>query len=455
MLVCGIDIGTTSVCVLIASTETGETIKTAVKANDTGIDSSHSWERLQHPDRIVETVMDLLAECRSEWKQVVAVGISCQMHGILYIDYEGKCVSPLYTWQDGRGDLPMDDGRTYTASLADCWGRPISTGYGMVTHYYNIRNGKVPVGTAHLCTIGDYVAMKLCGSAFPLMDSSNAAGLGLFSPHALSFDVAAMERAGIEPSVLPLLAGKTGIVGSMPDGKPVVCAIGDNQASFLGTVPRLADTLLINVGTGAQISVYTEHWFEADGLETRPFPGGGYLLVGASLSGGKSYALLDTFFREICAAFGSSAEGGSLYDRMNRLAAESFNGGAEPLYFGTQFYGTRRDPGITGSIRGLTAQNFTPGHFAAGVLNGIVDELAGFLQAMPEQLRAGLKSVTGSGNGIRKNPVMQRLLRERFHLPLRLSSAVEEAAFGAAIVAAARTGLFPDIGSAIAAMQKV
>ena len=54
--------------------------------------------------------------------------------------------------------------------------------------------------------------------------------------------------------------------------------------------------MLVNVGTGSQFSVFTPHYLQADGLETRPMPGGGYLLAGASLCGGRAYALLEQFF---------------------------------------------------------------------------------------------------------------------------------------------------------------
>ena len=47
-------------------------------------------------------------------------------------------------------------------------------------------------------------------------------------------------------------------------------------------------TMLVNVGTGSQFSVYTKDYMTCPGLETRPFPGG-YLLVGASLCGGRAY----------------------------------------------------------------------------------------------------------------------------------------------------------------------
>ncbi len=144
--------------------------------------------------------------------------------------------------------------------------------------------------------------MKLCGETVPLVDASNAAGLGLFSLEGLTFSLDAMEKkVGMDPGMAPRLA--EGIIGITKDGKTVACAIGDNQASFLGAVPGLRGTLLFNVGTGAQVSVFSETLRQGCSvrssdkiIESRPFPGGGYLLVGSSLGGGKSYALLERFF---------------------------------------------------------------------------------------------------------------------------------------------------------------
>lgn len=68
----------------------------------------------------------------------------------------------------------------------------------------------------------------------------------------------------------------------------VTTAIGDNQASFLGAVGNENGTLLVNIGTGGQISVLSDQYFAEDGIEARPFLDGKYLLVGASLCGGKS-----------------------------------------------------------------------------------------------------------------------------------------------------------------------
>lgn len=50
----------------------------------------------------------------------------------------------------------------------------------------------------------------------------------------------------------------------------------------------------MNMGTGGQISVLTDQYFETEGIEAS-ISWGKYLLVGASLCGGKAYALLENF----------------------------------------------------------------------------------------------------------------------------------------------------------------
>ncbi|REE92716.1 sedoheptulokinase [Paenibacillus taihuensis] len=461
MKLAGIDIGTTSIGIVIVSSESGKTELVAIKANDAQLPSERSWERAQNPERIVEIVRELISGCGPAWSDVSAIGVSCQMHGMLYVDRSGRSVSPLFTWQDGRGDLMKPDSAdTYADHLSKLTRHPMSSGFGLTTHYYNVLNDEVPADAAALCSIGDYVAMQLTGTAIPLIDASNAASFGLFSNKLADFDADAVARSGMNAAILPPVCAGTGIAGITPDGKQVACAIGDNQASFIGSVPDLIGTMLLNIGTGSQMSAYTEELEEIPGLETRPFPGGGFLLVGAPLSGGKSYALLEQFFKSVCLAFGGGTEAKDqhLYERMNALAEEvlnsPLNAGLGQLRVGTQFYGTRQDPFERGHIAGLSADNFTPGYLAAGVLTGIVDELMGFVHLLPENLRASLNKAAGAGNGIRRNAVMQRLLRERLKLPLHLAEAKEEACFGAAIYAAAAAGAFPDIHAAMAAMKR-
>lgn len=453
MYAAGIDIGTTSLCILVTSIEDGSVIRIASRANDSDIPAKEFWERTQNADRVVELVNELIAECQDEWRNVHAIGISCQMHGVLYIDREGQAVSPLITWQDGRGDLHFAEGQSYAETLTDWTGYPINMGFGLLTHFYMTQQDEIPMRAVKLCTIGDYVAIKLCGKAAPLMDRTNAASIGLYSLDTERFAEEKLSEVGMDASFLPELATNRQVAGETADGKKVVCAIGDNQASFLGAVPSFEGNLLVNVGTGSQVSVYSPDFIQCPMLETRPFVDDGYLLVGASLSGGKSYQMLEHFFRAVVSAF-TEVDEHDLYEVMNRWAEEALTDTILPLRVGTQFYGTREHPQSKGFIDGIGADNFNPKQVTVGFLHGVLNELVGFTEQVPTFILEKLARIVASGNGIRKNVAMQRIAMSKWQLPLTFGKVKEEAAFGAAIHAAVVTGDFRNYEEALQRMQR-
>ena len=58
---------------------------------------------------------------------------------------------------------------------------------------------------------------------------------------------------GIDIPYIPTVTDDYTIVG-FADTVPVSVAIGDNQASFLGSVRDIDNSVLVNIGTGSQIS---------------------------------------------------------------------------------------------------------------------------------------------------------------------------------------------------------
>ena len=55
--------------------------------------------------------------------------------------------------------------------------------------------------------------------------------------------------------------------------------------------------ILVNFGTGSQISAIIKEYDEISDCEVRPYFDNKYLLVGSALCGGKAYAVLEKFFR--------------------------------------------------------------------------------------------------------------------------------------------------------------
>ena len=287
-------------------------------------------------------------------------------------------------------------------------------------------------GAAKLCTIHDYLAMKLSGRTIPVTEATDAASLGLYDGPNHRFDPEALQTAGIDPAILPEVVTDP-CLGTGIFGIPVYAALGENQASFLGATGGQTDVLLVNIGTGGQVSVYSPDYIRTQTLETRPFPDGGWLLVGASLCGGRSYALLETFFRDTVKLV--TGQEISAYDAMAKAmdAAPDLSGSIKVT---TLFQGTRKDPTLRGSIEHIGTDNFTSAHFIYGVMQGMADELYAMYEGY---LALGGKppvSMVGSGNGLRKNPHLCRIFEKTFGVPLILSQNDEEAACGAAIYAA-------------------
>jgi sedoheptulokinase len=447
MLLAGLDIGTTTLSGLLLDSDSGEIRSVVTEPNPGARAAPAPGESLQDADEILRALRRMLQSFTRAHGKLGGVGVAAQMHGILYVDGDGRAVSPLYTWQDGRGARKRADGKTWAEVLGDAAGQRLGTGMGAVTHFYNANNGLVPDGTRRLCTIADYAAMRLAHAAEPVMDTTMAASLGCFDLRLLDFCRGALVGIGIDDALFPTVCRTYAALGEYAPGVPVFPGLGDNQASFLGAVSDVRASVLFNVGTGSQVSLFSGDCLELPGIDTRPFPFGGYIGVGAPLCGGRAYAALHEFFERTLRLFGGGAGGAAAavtWDIMNAARPP----GTARLTVDTRFSGTRDDPSIRGSVSGLGLETFTPEHLIAGVREGIAGELLDYLALFPEGLRRRATEMVGSGNAVRLNPGLQGVFEERLGMKMRIPVHREETAFGAALLAGCAGGAFADLRAA-------
>lgn len=430
MYALGLDIGTTSLSGALIDTETGEQLASETVANDAAIPGK-PWERMQDPDRLLELGEGIIEKLSAKAdKAPGCIGLTGQMHGVLYYDRDGKAIAPLVTWEDGRGDLERG-GVTPAKELSVLTGYPMATGYGLTTCRCDAIEGKIPDGAEGVCTIADYVAMRLCGLRRALMHPSNAASLGLFDLARGGFDLEAVEKASIPERLLPEVSRGETVAGCTPQGVPVAAAIGDNQAGIYAAAGISADTV-INIGTSSQLSALAESAEAPDGLECRPYLEGKYIWLGSGLCGGSSMKLLNSFFCEVCACAGVETDSGEMFAVMEREAAGAWDKAGIPEVI-TLFRGTRSNPALRGSISGIGAQGLSVGALTLGFYRGVCGELKGFYDRLPENMRSGRLVVCG--NAARRNATMLRTIKSVFGREAVLSRFVEEAAAGAALAA--------------------
>ena len=429
MKLMGIDIGTTTVSVVMVDAETGNLLARETVEHGSFL-PGRPEQKIQDPERIYEIVLELLAKMQKENGLPDGIGFTGQMHGMLYVDASGRAMSPLYTWQDRSGEIPLDDGRTCVEILQGVGAA--ASGYGVVTHFYLQKEGKIPKDAVKMTTISDYIAMRLCGNTVPVIGLDMAASWGCFDLEKQEFLYKALEKAGVDISYLPEVKKGHCLIGKTGDGVPVMGSIGDNQASLFGSVRDLQNTVLLNVGTGSQISFVTEDFVKCGGsVELRPCTESSYILVGASLCGGRAYAMLEQFYRE---AAGTEER---MYSRMQEQAEDFIEKyGKEAAWkVDTAFSGTRSDPLRRGMITEIGVENFHPGALTVGVISGILGELHGQYEQMCQLTGKKATCLVGSGNGIRRNPLMRKLAEEMFGMPMDVPAYEEEAAYGAALSA--------------------
>jgi sugar (pentulose or hexulose) kinase len=470
----GLDVGTTKIAALVLDAESGTQIATHEVFNDTEI-TSEGDRALGHHESDAERMTALTFECirgvlqKASVPEIRCVGVSGQMHGMVLVR-ASRADSPLFGWQDQRCEETMP-GRdvNYVARMLQLGGVggfartgcPPATGYLGATLFWLTEHRDHRVAEGHApgikaCFMSDYIVMRLTDGE-PVTDPTNAGSSGLFDVASRLWNTTLIKRLGLDPDLFPPVTTGGPIAGyvsaeaaeatGLAAGTPVRVGCGDNQASFAGGVAEPEESVFVNIGTGAQISVWVPKYIGAETIETRPYFGKGRLLVGAPLCGGFSYTLLRDFIREVGERFFGARGDEALYEEMTELAA-AVPFGADGLRCEPLFSGTRLNPDRRASMEGMSTANFTPGHFVRAILEGVVQQLLNYYADMQESGVQPRRVLIGSGNGIRKNPLLPRIVAEMFGMPLRIPESAEEAAFGAALLAAVAVGQFTNMAEA-------
>ena len=477
----GVDVGTTKIAVVALDVESGRTVAQCETPNDSEITSA-AGKALGRSEWDADRAADLTLSCISEavaktgGRRIECVGVAGQMHGVLLLGAGGKPAGPFIGWQDQRGQESSPNGggsyiglmmrQAGLGGFAHTGCTP-ATGYMGSTLFWMAvnRDPRVradgPGAGVKACFLADYIVLRLTGQG-PVTDPTNAGGSGIFDVINGQWNKMLIDRLGLRMDLFPPVrksgetagtvtaeaAAATGLAAETP----VCVGCGDNQAGFAGSVAEASSMLLANIGTGAQVSAWTPRPLIVPSVDTRPHLDGGFLLVGAPLCGGLSYALLRDFFRMVGREFFDARGDEDLYDQTNQLAA-AVPQGADGLRCEPLFTGTRLDPSRRATWTGMSQANFTPGHFARAILEGVADELRKYYTGM---LEGGVKlhsRLVCAGNGVRRNPLLGTIVGHAFQMPVQVTASTEEAAVGAALLAATGSGRFASLAEACKLVQ--
>ena len=391
-LLLGIDLGTTKTTCIAVDAESGDVV--ASVANPTGGHVTSSEDcKLGRSEWDVEVVLRSGFDCLIEilrtpavdGHEVCSLGVTGQQHGMVLVDQNLKPLTPLINWQDQRGNelVPGRDVSWVQEARSRCGdgtlkklGCRLNSGFLGTTLFWLKQQGRVP-SNGRACFVMDLFVAMLTGCELQT-DPSVAASGGIMNVASRDWDDDVLAALEFRREQLPII-----FEADRPAG---FVSRSDIHGALSG---------VLNIGTGAQVAVFTEGTVFTPPVELRPFPIQGNLLSNVGLTGGWSFQVVENFVRQLGVDVFGAAAGQPLYNRLTELAKLAA-ADSQGLRCVPTFSGTRSDPMQTGSFAGLTPSNLTPANFARSVLEGMAEN---YRNAFDQILEADHAALLGDDRG--------------------------------------------------------
>ena len=426
-LVAGVDSSTQSCKVVIAEHETGKILRTgsAKHPDGTEVDPKH-W--LSALEQAIEQAGGI--------KDVAAISIAGQQHGMVLLDEAGEVLRPALLWNDVRsapqaerliallGDRQEGEGAKAWANLTGSV--PVAS-FTVTKLLWVLENEpEIMDRAAAVCLPHDWLSWKLSGSKDIkdlTTDRSDASGTGYFSSELGNYLPEIIQLAAGKQLVVPRVLGIFEQAGTTTEGVLIGPGLGDNAAAAFGLGAGVGKAVL-SLGTSGVVSVVANSITkDSSGLVAGFADGtGNYLPLACTLNGAR---VLDSTATLL----------GLSHEEFAKLALSSPKG-ANGLTMLPYFEGERTPnlPDASGSLYGITGENLTSANLARAAVEGLLCGLADAMEAITAQ---GVKvdSLTMVG-GAGRNEAVQAIAPGIFGMDISLPEPAEYVAIGAARQAA-------------------
>jgi xylulokinase len=398
-----------------------------------------------------DAIRSVLASTGVDGAEVVAVGLTGQMHGAVLLDAAGAVLRPAILWNDQRTGAECDLIRNAVGPqrLIEITGNDALTGFTAPKLAW-VREHEPAVWSrvAHVLLPKDFVRLQLTGEY--ALDKADGAGTLLFDLAARDWSAEMLGALGIDPAWMPptfegpeatgtVTAAAASATG-LRAGTPVVAGGGDQAANAVGVGAVIPGVMALSLGTSGVIFATTDRpVFEPHGRVhafCHAVPDRWHFMsVMLSAAGSLRW------FRDTLAP---GEEFGNLV-----ASAADVPAGSAGLLFLPYLTGERcpyPDPLARGAFIGLTLGHDRR-HLTRAVLEGVtfglrdgLDLMVGAGMPAPAQIRA-------SGGGTR-SPLWCQVLADVLGAEIATVNTAEGAAYGAGLLAAVGAGWFPSVEAA-------
>jgi xylulokinase len=459
----GIDVGTTGTKVLLVRTD-GDVC--AESTHEYPLSTPHpNWSEQDPEDwwqATIAGIRDVLDAGVARAEDVIGIGLTGQMHGLVLLDEHGQVLRPAILWNDQRTQAQCDaiHQRVGYERVLQLTGNPVLTGFtAPKIEWVREHEPEVHSRIASVLLPKDYVRYRMSGER--RTDVSDASGMSLLDVGKRRWSAEMLAALGIPERWMPavdesnvmraVVHEAAAALTGLRSGTPIAAGAGDQAAGAVGMGIVEPGVVSVTIGTSGVVFAATDAYRPEPEGRLHAFchacpPPAGWHLMGVMLSAGGS---LRWHRDALCRDLTDQARTRDC-DPYELMLEEATNvpAGADGLVFLPYLTGERTpypDPNARGVFFGLSLLH-TRAHLTRAVVEGVTFGLRDSLELI-KSTGVSVDRVRMAGGGAR-SALWRQLAADVFGVSVVTVNAAHGGAFGAALLAFAGAGVYRDVRAA-------
>ena len=454
--VLGIDLGTSATKTVLFD-EKGSVICSASREYPL-YQPKNGWAEQEPADWYnagLETIAEVVKNSGVAKEDIVSLGISGQMHGLVMLDEDCEVLRPSIIWCDQRTGRECDEltAKLTREKLIEITANPALTGF-TASKILWVKNNEPELfeKCRHILLPKDYLRFKLTGDF--ATEVSDASGMQLLDVPNRCWSQVMIDALSIKEEYLPKVYESPEVTGrinaetaektGLSTDTLVVGGAGDNAAAAVGMGVVEEGRAFTTIGTSGVVFAHTDSPVIDKGGRVHTFccaVPGKWHVMGVTQGAGLS---LQWFKREFC-------QEDTNYDIMT-AEADKIPVGCDRLLYLPYLMGERTphlDPDCRGVFFGISAIHTRP-HFIRAVLEGVSYSLYDCVCVLNEMGITPKEMLVCGGGG--KSAFWRQMLCDIFAVPVKTARSSEGPALGVAVLAAVGAGIYPSVEKACEVM---
>ncbi len=392
---------------------------------------------------------------------IVGIGLSGQMHGLVMLNEQGQVLRRSIIWCDGRTSEECEDITRLVGAerLMDITKSPALTGF-TASKILWVRKHEPEIYNKcrHILLPKDYIRYRLTGVF--ATDASDASGMQLLDIAKRDWSDEVLTALDIDRALLADVYESCQVTGHITseiakltglDEKTIVVGgAGDNAAAAVGCGAVRDGRGFTTIGTSGVVFSHCKQLRADPDGRIHSFCAavpGEYHVMGVTLAAGLS---LRWFRDQFCAIEQAEASDRDIdvYARMDEIAAD-IPIGADRLLFLPYLMGERTphlDPFARGAFIGLSASH-TRAHCLRAVMEGVIYSLRDCLTLFDAAGVAAPERMMACGGGA-VSPLWRQMLSDVLGCTVSTAASNDGGALGAALLAGVGAGIWPSVPEA-------